>query len=402
VRELAATDYTLATVFEGQSYPQYGLVADAVLALDAAGVGQEAAAAATAVLARDVAKYVSYDDGDPDTPEEIYAGAVAKLLNVAVAQGVDPSSFGGYDLVTTLRGLEADNGRFSDKSTFGDYSNTFGQSLALIGLTRAGAPVSGQARTFLLAQQCDDGGFRLEPAASTCESDPDATAMAVQGLLAVGGATPQVGRGLDHLASIQTSSGGVGGSGPTSGVNANSTGLAGQAFLAGGRAAPSRTAVSYLRTLQYGCALPRGLRGGVAYDRAAFDAQVAEGAGAAPSDQDRRSTAQALLALAGTPLASVTASGAQATAPVLVCAVASPTPTPTPSTTVDATSPPTSGPGDDVAGGDDPADDNGAGDSGGPLAATGIEPLMPVLLGFLLVLLGTVAVVATRRRTGRR
>ena len=249
-QQLAATGYLLQSF----GFPDPGLTADAVLALDAAGTGQDAAAAATQKLVDDPVGYTGFGD-----PAEVYAGSVAKLLNIAVAQGIDPGAFGGFDVLGTLQGLEKPNGRFSDVSAFGDFSNTFGQSFALIGLHRAGAPVSADARGYLLAQQCPGGGFKLYMDDAGCttdaDADPDATAMAVQALIAVGGAATEAGDALDYLASAQGASGGV--SSPTQGVNANTTGLAGQAFLAGGRTAQARAAVAFLTSLQYGCGLPR-------------------------------------------------------------------------------------------------------------------------------------------------
>lgn len=389
-RELVTTGYTLPIEFDGVEYAQYGLVADAVLALDAAGTGQDAAAAATSYLASHVVDYVGFGD-----PTEVAAGAASKLLTVAVAQGVDPRAFGGTDLVATVEGLEGTNGRFSDTSKYGDYSNAFGQSFAMIGLTRAGETVSANARSFLLAQQCTDGGFRLNPGTTACSSDPDATAMAVQALLAVGGASADAAEGLDFLASRQQSDGGVGGAGPTAATNANTTGLAGQAFLAGGRTAQARAAVGYLTDLQYGCDFPAVLRGGIAYNRAAYDAQDAAGAAATPQDQDRRSTSQALLALAGTPLVAVTSAGADALAPSLTCAAPTSTSQPTSSgpgtTTPTVTTEPTEGSGSS----DDPTP---VASGPGSLAQTGSDLLWPVSAGLVLLVAGGLAVAASRRR----
>ena len=328
---------------------------------------------------------------------------MAKLLNVAAAQDVDPTAFGGIDLVSTLEGLEQPNGRFSDVSKYGDNSNTFGQSFALIGLTRAGKTTSTESRAYLLAQQCPGGGFQLYMADAGCSSDadadPDATSMAVQALLTVGGASTAAGDALDYLASLQGTSGGIGGGGPNVGANANSTGLAGQAFLAGGRTTQAGAAVGYLTALQYGCDFPASLRGGIAYDSAAYEAQSDAGADADPQDQDRRSTSQALLALAGTPLASVTAAGATADAPSLTCAA--------PTTTGGAGATPTAGSGPGSGSGST----SGAGATGGSatspavngsstgsLAQTGSDLLRPALLGLLLVVLGALAVIASRRR----
>ncbi|QIM21267.1 LPXTG cell wall anchor domain-containing protein [Phycicoccus sp. HDW14] len=390
-RELVSTNYTLPIVFSGVEYPQYGVVADFVLALDAAGSGQDAATAATRTLSQHVVDYVGFGD-----PAEIAAGPVAKLLNVAVAQGVDPTAFGGTDLVATLRGLEKPSGRFSDVSQYGDNSNVFGQSLALIGLTRAGVTVSTQARAYLVAQQCPGGGFQISMSDAGCTSDTDAdadaTAMAVQALLAVGGQQAAVTAGLDQLASIQRPTGGVGGAVGSSSGNANTTGLAGQAFLAGGRTAQARSAASYLVALQYGCSFPAAVRGGIAYDQAAYDAKVADGSTAVPTDPDRRSSSQALLALAGVPLGSVTATGADAEAPSLTCATATPTTTPT------ATTEPTSDPTTTAGAGGSPSSTPVAAAPAGALAQTGTDPLLPVLVGLALLLVGGLAVVASRRR----
>lgn len=391
-QQLAATGYLL----QSYGYPDPGLTADAILALDAAGTGQTAAAAATAKLVADPVAYTGFGD-----PKEIYAGSVAKLLNVAIAQGIDPTAFGGFDVLTTLKGLEAANGRFSDVSAYGDYSNTFGQAFALIGLHRAGQPVSTDAKAYLLHQQCPGGGFKLYMDDAGCakdaDADPDATAMAVQALVAVGGASAEVGDALDYLTAAQGASGGV--SSPAQGVNANTTGLAGQAFLAGGRTAQARDAVAYLTDLQYGCTFPAALRGGIAYDQKAYDDQKAAGSKAKPVDIDRRSTSQALLALAGTPLAAVTASGSDAVAPALACtSTTSPTTTPTtsPSATVDPTSTGGSTAGD---GGSDPSETVASAPSGS-LAQTGSDLLLPALLGLVLVVVGGVAVHASTRRRG--
>ncbi len=228
------------------------------------------------------------------------------------------------------------------------------------------------------------------------DADPDATAMAVQALLAVGGAATQAGAGLDYLAALQNGDGAIGGAGPTASPNANSTGLAGQAFLAGGRTAQARATQQYLGSLQYGCDLPAALRGGIAYDEAAYDAQVAAGDAAAPSDQDRRSTSQALLALAGVPLGAVTAAGSAAEAPALACATSTPTSTPTSTGTATNTGGATTGAGSDTGGTVAPV--VAAAAPTGALAQTGASPLLPVLVGLVLLVAGAVAVYASRRR----
>ena len=315
--QLAAGGDHFSVEVGGTPYADHGVTADAVLALAAAGTGQSAAAKATTFLADTAEDYITFG-----TPGDVASGSVAKLLNVAIVQGLDPRDVGGYDLVETLESLETEAGRFSDDSSWDDYSNVLGQSLALVGLQRVGVEPSAAAVDFLEAQQCPGGGFQLymdAPCTDDADSDPDATAFAVQALIAVEGDEGVVEAALDFLAAKQGADGGLGGGAPQTQPNANSTGLAGQAFIAGGRSAEAAMAQQYIADLQYGCEFPAALRGGIAYDPAAFADQLAKGADATPIDQDRRSTTQALLALAGTPLYAVTASGASADAPALEC-----------------------------------------------------------------------------------
>ena len=403
--------------FETPYGPDYGLTLDAVLALDAAGVGQDAARTATTFVADHVRSYVT--GADFGAPTDRYAGALAKSLTAAVAQGVDPRAFGGLDLVAELSAREDASGRFSDASAYGDYSNTFTQSFAVLGLHRAGAGPDVAAVTFLRAQQCPAGGFRLQESATPCTDDStadvDSTALAVQALISVSGSgTADVSRALSWLVGQQQANGGFGGSAPTTTVNANSTGLAAQALVAGGRSAAARQAVDYLTSLQYGCAFPSALRGGIAYSGTSYADQQAKGSAAVPDDQDRRSTAQAVPALASTPLTVVTGSGAVANAPALACASASTTSTTStttsttsstrPSTTSSSTtSSSTSGAASAVgsttgAPGGVPV----AGTQASALPYTGADVLTPLLVALALIGAGAVALLVGRRRTAGR
>ena len=124
-RQLDGDSHLMTATFDGQTFPDYGLTADVVLALDAAKVGRRSARQATGALRRHV---LDYTGGGVAT--ERYAGAYAKLLLVASAQQADPRAFGSgprKDLVSGLRALECgtparrdcaaeDKGRFSDDS----------------------------------------------------------------------------------------------------------------------------------------------------------------------------------------------------------------------------------------------------------------------------------------------
>ncbi|MFI5534018.1 peptidase [Kitasatospora sp. NPDC051853] len=300
-RQLVNGDH-FGSVFDGVAYPDQGLTVDAVFAFAASRTGDQAAARATAWLAQpaNTAGYV----GDGTT--EAYAGATAKLLLAAQVRGVDPASFGGVDLPARLRGLQTASGRFSDRSQWGDYSNTFGQSLAVIALKRTPGGAPAAAVDFLAGTQCADGGFPVALGQPTCTGDVDATALAVQALAATG-RTAKADSGLAWLTTRQNTDGGFAASGATT-SNANSTGLATEALFSAGRLGPGLKGWSSLVKFQQGCAAAPANRGAVAYDASGFDPANAA-----------RATAQAVLGLSGAPLATLSAHGARPDAPTLAC-----------------------------------------------------------------------------------
>src|SRR5262249_18265011 len=97
--------------FDGVTYPDQGLTADAVLASDAAAVAQEFAGRATSWLASP-----EILTGYLGSGTESYAGPHAKLALVAIAQGLNPRAFGGVNLIQGLQALRAPSGRYSDRS----------------------------------------------------------------------------------------------------------------------------------------------------------------------------------------------------------------------------------------------------------------------------------------------
>jgi hypothetical protein len=289
----------------------WGLTSDFVLALAAGGQGGDpAATTATDALRDHIASYVSgVDFGAPD---DRYAGAIAKSMLVAELEQRDPTHFGGFDLDTSLRGLMQTTGpqagRFSDHSDFGDFSNGLGQALAVMGLARTSGGVPGASIAFLLAQQCPAGGFRLDyDATAGCgddgQADPDATSFAVDALLTQTAnpvARGAIFRGVAWLEGRQDASGGVGGVGPTAAVNANSTGLAGQAFLAAKHASSAAKAAAWVTARQLTSANAGAASadvGAIGYD----DGTLASAQSNGITNQTRgtwwRSTAQAVLGL---------------------------------------------------------------------------------------------------------
>ena len=301
-RQLVDGDH-LETSFGGVGYPDQGLTIDAVFAFAAAKVSGAAAARATAWLAEpdNLTGYL----GDGGT--EAYAGATAKLLLLAEVRGAHPRNFGGVDLVTRLRSLITPSGRFADRSAFGDFSNAFGQSYAVIALNRTAAKAPARAAAFLAAEQCPDGGVPISFGVAPCAGDVDATALAVQALRSAG-RTAAAAKGLSWLAARQQANGGLAAGDGTGTPNANSTGVAGQAFADGGRVVPAVRAGVFLARLQVRCAGPAAARGAVPFDRTGFDPATAP-----------RATAQAVLGLTGVGLSRLTAAGSAPAAPVLAC-----------------------------------------------------------------------------------
>jgi hypothetical protein len=313
-RQLNAQHLITVRLPGGGSFADYGLTADIVLALDSAGVGRTAARQATRALRQHVLDYTGGGD-----PSEFFAGSFAKLLNVAAAQGIRGNRFGSgprHALAFRLRRLECgtantgcaagDRGRFSDVSQFGDFSNAITQSLALTGLERAtkAGPSAASVR-FLRQQQCANGSFPLDFHKARCVASVDATAFAVQALLATGAgpAKADARRAVGWLVRHQHGNGSFTGNGAR---NTNTTGLAGQALRAAGRDREADAAAAFITSLQVGCSGKASRRGMVHYDRA-------------DSGEALRATPQAVPALAGVGLADVTAAGAARALPRLAC-----------------------------------------------------------------------------------
>lgn len=302
--------------------PHPGLTLDVGFALAASGVARDSLDRVTAWLARPetLANYLHFNT--PDT--ESFAGAHAKLALFAQVVGADPTDFGGVDLIAGLTALEADSGRFSDRSKWGDYSNGFSQALAVLALERAGG-ASERAVTYLVNSRCGDEGYPLFLEAETCESDVDATALAAQALRAAG-RTDEAAEALAWLDEVQQPSGGFRDEDTGEG-NANSTGLAAQALRAGDLAEAADEAEAFLRSLQVGCGGPEAQRGALAFERTGFDPANATFA-----------TAQGVLGLSGVGFAEMSATGGRPGAPVLDCAGTTTTATTTTTTTETTTS----------------------------------------------------------------
>jgi hypothetical protein len=289
------------TTFQGKTFPNQGGTIDAIFAFAATGTANQYGARAITWLQRPAILTNYIGNGSSSS----FAGATAKAMLAAEVRGVNPAKFGGVNLPERLASLLTSSGRYSDHSTFGDFSNAFSQALAILALSRRGH-IPAKAVNFLAASECKNGGFPLNFGQTTCGSDPDATAMAVQALLASGRPGVAV-RGLRWLASVQQRNGGFAASGATA-ANSNTTGLVGEAFAAGRWFGRAHRARQFLLSVQVGCTAKVN-RGALAYQKAGFKRTTAISA-----------TAQGILGLADVSLAKLTARGASDVAPHLRCA----------------------------------------------------------------------------------
>lgn len=306
--ELAANDGMLTITFGSDAFPDPGLTIDAILAEVAGGHGADPAVQG-AIAAVDTATF-DYVNQFSSFPADRAANATAKALLLEQTVGTDLGDT--VALEPDLRDLMAtdgdDVGRFNDTDLqgYGNYANGLGQALAVLALDRTAGGAPSDAVDFLLSQQCSDGSFRLyyfgyaisfdpfetvqtHTCADPAEGDVDATALALDALLAVPTSAPvtaAIGDAVGFLLGAQTSAGGFTGTGA---VNANSTGLAGAALRTAGEAADADQAAGFLADLQL---LTCTDLGALAYDQAGFDAGID-----ADRDQWIRATAQGVMGL---------------------------------------------------------------------------------------------------------
>lgn len=101
-------------------------------------------------------------------------GAAAKLALAASAAGLDPTSFGGEDLLSAI-------GKSYDPAS-GQYgADVFSHALALLAIRAAGATPPAAALDRLAGLQLEDGGWSFDGSAAT-GSDTNTTSLAIQAL----------------------------------------------------------------------------------------------------------------------------------------------------------------------------------------------------------------------------
>lgn len=292
-KELTASGhrFQVTSTFEGQTstFDDIGLTIDALLAI--ASAGRNTDTEATAVSNYVVAHAKSYAAPGSDR----YAGPLGKLMVLAQARGLNTTNVDGLNLENELRGRLQTNGRFTDASEFGDFSNGIGQALDMIALARTPDKIPNTATAWLLAQQCPNGSFRTDYAAGvTCadnaDGNADGTSFAVMALkfanLAQADA-PKIDKALDYL---------VGQMVPATGLigNGNSSGLAAAALRSFGRVPDANKVAAGVAGLQVTAGPDRGA---IALNKADKDAAGSAAFAEAKRPVFQRVTPQAVLAL---------------------------------------------------------------------------------------------------------
>ncbi len=306
-----SSQLTAGRIHNGQfDFDDWGLTIDTAFMLAADGHHRKRLHRVTRAIEHNY--YAHYATGSGSTS----AGAMAKTLLATKVLNQNARHFGGRDVRARLLRLVAgraagfEAGRARDTGAT-DYSNTFAQSYAVLGLSRSGGAPQ-KVVNYLRKQQCRRGYFRLtETPHHSCnqrhgKADTDATALAIQALVSArrhGSSVPGrvVRRAASWLQSAQKRNGSFGGGVSTPGSNSNSTGVAAQALALTHHAKAQRKAARFTATMQItrkkaGNSRARRDIGSIAYTRAGLRNALTNGIQAGERDQFRRATPMAFFA----------------------------------------------------------------------------------------------------------
>ncbi len=224
------------------------------------------------------------------------------------------------------------------------YDGVFRQGLSLLALHVEGITPAASAVDWLTGQQCADGGwpsYNPDPAkaCSAAAEDTNATSMAVQALVALGGHDSAVAKAVAWYKQVQNNDGGWSYN-PGTASDANSTGLVVSALLAA-KADPAtivkdgHSGIAGLDSFQLGCSAPKADQGAFAYqpnkngsltanNAASVQAALAVGGGSLPvvdpaaasSAQPSATCSDAMRSASQYLSAQLTADGGHLTAPL--------------------------------------------------------------------------------------
>jgi prenyltransferase beta subunit len=302
--QMAANGHHLKSGYDNNgtftTFDDAGLTIDGLLALASAGRANDTEAKATASwMVDNTEDYVTgFDPGN-----SLYAGALGKAIVFALVYDKDYNALDGHDLEADLRGRMQSNGHFTDKASYQDqpvdYSNGIGDALDVLALagTDNGAPAA--SVTYLLLQQCPNGGFRETLGDTQCtdntKASADATSFALMALGTVDASdavSTAADKGVDYLAAAQGSNGAFKGAGNAD--SANSSGLAAAVLRGFGDAPRANKAATYVKSLQLSSGADNGAILGNTDD---YDDAAANGLDAQGKTLAARATAQGVLAL---------------------------------------------------------------------------------------------------------
>lgn len=188
----AAGEYIVAQLLDGHVPGDAGgMTADVVLSLLAIGGFESEVETATDWL---------------ETQAPTYAVAngpgAGKFALVAAAAGRDARNFGGVDLVAEIEGATQESGQC------GGFGFAFGQSLCILGLVRAGAPVPQASVDFLLTFQDESGAYGYDGGGFVPDNDASGlTLAALAGVVDQEGADPSAVAVRDYLRTAQDADG---------------------------------------------------------------------------------------------------------------------------------------------------------------------------------------------------
>lgn len=196
-------DYLVSQQKEDGGWGSLGQTIDVILAMQAAGWDSK-------TLIKAGNSPVDYMTINIDPTVLSGPDITGKIILGAVATGTEPENFYGLNLIESLRGFYNE-----DTQTFGDASNTWHQTYAVLALIAADHDLPTGLVENIICLQKDDGGWEYSAGMGT---SPDTTAFVLQGLVAAGLTKNEevVIKALDYLKSKQQSDGGWGDSSATS------------------------------------------------------------------------------------------------------------------------------------------------------------------------------------------
>jgi hypothetical protein len=207
------------------AYPGFGVgsVADAVIALVAAGRSNPSSAGTKSALDYLAGQAATY----AKTP-----GAAAKLIlafDAATGATADMHQVGGVDLEQVITGgYDAATGQYGKDVT--------GHALSVLALTDLGRPLGAKALDWLRQSQGSEGGWSFDGSTGPGSADTNTTGLVLQALAAAGAKSdPVVPKALAYLHAQQNSDGGFAyQKGPDAASDSNSTGMVVMGLIAVG------------------------------------------------------------------------------------------------------------------------------------------------------------------------